>query len=430
MKVFTKLVATGLFMTLFISMYPSSEVNAAEKTVTYISVEAFSEHIAKEITVAAVNGSYAEGLKGMGIIKDGEYSSYDTNLTRGDAMVILNRADEYLYGDQVDRSLVQLAIDKRISDISKVDESKRADVAKAYLKGFMKGYSNGAYCTDRELKVTIKISEEGALSCIAMLKDKSKRAKISPDGQLIRTTKLPKSYKNYPYILASFPNAYYDWKFYYEIVTWTEYNEKTGKMEKVPLKNLVDYAKPADLDLTKDIENFPSVKKERMESWVNKAKTHMECIFNIDYRTSGKEWIDLITSASMSSGIKDSEENRREMLTKFLVRAKDNKTVIESSLIATDGSSMYYFDGSYYLRFYVKYRIVSSKTLYKSGEAYLENDLFYTNYPILLNDFELGEWRECFFDVELDNPYGTEPENLGVYQAKIFEEFYTGTIIK
>lgn len=431
MKVlFGKVLATVLISTLFIALFQNVNVKTAEAAAKYITVETLAENVAKEIAVDAVNGSYAEGLKRIGIIKDGEFSSYDANITRGDAMVLLNRADEYLYGDQMDEKLVQLAIDKRISDIKKVTEDNRIDVAKAYLKGFMKGFSNGTYCTDREMKVADKITKKGALSCIEMLKDKSKRAKISPDGQLIRTKNLPKTAKNYPYILESFPNEYYDWKFSYEITSETTYNEKTGKREKVVYKNLVDYAKPADLDLTNDIEDFLSVKKERMDTWVSKAQTHMEYIFKIDYRTSGEEWINQIVSASMSSGNKDSEENRREMLNKFLARAKDNKTVIESSLIATDGSSMYYFKGSYFLRFYVRYRITSSKKQYKSGEAYLENDLFYTNYPISLNDFELGEWKECFFDIELDNPYGTEPENLGVYRAYIVEEFYTGAIIK
>ena len=422
--------ATMLFIiTVFTSIFSFNNVKAAEE-VMYCSVETFSSLVAKEINVSAVSDSYAEGLKAVGIIKEDDFTDFNMNISRGDALVILNRADDFLNRNILFPELIQLAIDKRISDIDKVAKDKRVGVAMAYLKGFMKGYSNGAYSTNRELRVSKKITKAGALSCIAMLKDKSKRAKISPDGQLIRTTKLPKSYKNYPYILASFPNAYYDWKFFYEITSETTYNEKTGKREKVVFKDLVDYAKPADLDLTKDIENFPSVKKERMESWVNKAKTHMECIFNIDYRTSGKEWIDKIISASNSSGIKISEDNEREMLTKFLEKAKNNKTVIESGLIATDGSSMYYFKGSYYLRFYVKYRIVSSKTLYKSGEAYLENDLFYTNFPIMLNDFELGEWKECFFDVELDNHHANGPEYLGVYQGKIVEEFYTGAIIK
>jgi hypothetical protein len=427
---FMKVLATVLVSTMIIAMYQSVNVKSAEAAEIYISVEDYSKAISNEINIAAVNDSYAEGLKAAGIIIEGEFTSYDENITRGDALVILSRADEYLNGTQVTSELVQTAIEKRISDIDKVTEGKRVDVAKAYLKGFMKGYSNGAYCTDRELKVTKMITKKGALSCISMLKDNSKRAKISPDGQLIRTKNLPKTAKNYPYILESFPNEYYDWKFSYEISSETTYNEKTGKNEKVEFVNLVDYAKPADLDLTKDIEDFPNVKKVRMESWVNKAKTHMESIFNIDYRKTGEEWINSITSTSLSSGISISEENEREMLAKFLARAKENKTVIESSKIATDGSSMYYFDGVYYLRFYVRYRIVSSKTQYQNRKVYLTNDLFYTNYPISLSNFELGEWKECFFDVELDNHHKEAPENLGVYRAQIVEDFYTGAIIK
>lgn len=42
------------------------------------------------------------------------------------------------------------------------------------------------------------------------LKNKGKRFKLSYDGQVLRIINLPKNYKDYPYILASFPNSYYE----------------------------------------------------------------------------------------------------------------------------------------------------------------------------------------------------------------------------
>jgi hypothetical protein len=39
---------------------------------------------------------------------------------------------------------------------------------------------------------------------------------------------------------------------------------------------------------------------------------------------------------------------------------KKNKTIVESSKVAVDGSSLYYYNGRYILRVYVKYRIKSS----------------------------------------------------------------------
>lgn len=47
------------------------------------------------------------------------------------------------------------------------------------------------------------------------LKNKGKRFKLSYDGQVLRIINLPKNYKDYPYILASFPNSYYEKKMWY-----------------------------------------------------------------------------------------------------------------------------------------------------------------------------------------------------------------------
>ncbi|MGB4659063.1 MAG: hypothetical protein WBI07_07780, partial [Mobilitalea sp.] len=162
----------------------------------YITVEEFVKALVEVVGLEPSQGN--EGSEEVdiliekGIIKEGDFTSYTKNLTRGDALVLLNRADEYLNKDAIDAALIQKVIDKRISDITKVSEIKREDAAEAYLKGFMKGYTNGEYCTDRKLKLTSKITKAGALESIRMLTNKKLRAKISPDGQLIRTTKLPK----------------------------------------------------------------------------------------------------------------------------------------------------------------------------------------------------------------------------------------------
>ncbi|MDF2486725.1 MAG: hypothetical protein K0R46_2893, partial [Herbinix sp.] len=186
----------------------------------YISIEEFAKALAEKVELSPVTGAqgsgYVNALIEKSIIKEGDFTSYTGDLTRGDAAVLLNRADEYLYGDILDPKLVQTALEKRISDIKKISEAKRMDVVKCYLKGYITGYNNGTYSTDREFRGGNKITKSGALNCIKMLKDKTLRAKLSPDGQLIRTTKLPKYAKNYPYILASYPNSYYDWKFKFE----------------------------------------------------------------------------------------------------------------------------------------------------------------------------------------------------------------------
>jgi hypothetical protein len=40
-----------------------------------------------------------------------------------DAAVLLNRADEYLHGDKVDKTLIQTVIDKRVFDIKNIPDN-------------------------------------------------------------------------------------------------------------------------------------------------------------------------------------------------------------------------------------------------------------------------------------------------------------------
>ncbi|NMB43881.1 MAG: hypothetical protein GX995_07100, partial [Clostridiales bacterium] len=179
----------------------------AEAASKYITVEEFATELVKAIGLTS-EGKSADlnKLIAIGIIKDGDFNKYTSNLTRGDALMLLSRADDYINQPEIDEWLVQTVIDKRISDIKDADSSKREDIARGYIKGFIKGYFNGNYITNRNMKVNNAITRKGALNCIKMINDESLRAKISPDGQLIRETKLPRNADKYDYILASFPN--------------------------------------------------------------------------------------------------------------------------------------------------------------------------------------------------------------------------------
>jgi hypothetical protein len=423
---FMKVLATVLVSTMIIAMYQSVNVKSAEAAEIYISVEDYSKAISNEINIAAVNDSYAEGLKAAGIIIEGEFTSYDENITRGDALVILSRADEYLNGTQVTSELVQTAIEKRISDIDKVTEGKRVDVAKAYLKGFMKGYSNGAYCTDRELKVTKMITKKGALSCISMLKDNSKRAKISPDGQLIRTKNLPKYAKYYPYILESFPNAYYDWMFMFE--GQGSRDPQTGV--KTPYENIKDYAAPVDIDKISDFDNFKEVRERNLDTWVNKVRTYLECVFNVDYRTIDEMWVERIMTADYTYDDEDYSKQTRGRIQKYVIKMKENKTIVESSKIAVDGSTLYFYKGRYYLRTYIKYLIVSSNIKKNVDVDTLLQDkpfnaiLFTRESPVDFMNFSVRKWREGYYDIDLGWLIEKEGERFGVYTAYFNDNYY------
>ena len=402
------LIVTILAVISLFTLTKSVETSAATK---YIKPEEFIESIVKELNIPVDNDSYVDAAINVGIVKEDD--NFSSDLTRADVAVLLNHADEYLYGDTLDQDLVTLALEKRISDINSIDKDKRVDVVKCYLKGFIKGYSNGDYSTDREFRGDKKISRKGALDTIKMLKDKSLRAKISPDGQLIRTTNLPKNADLFPYILASYPNKYYEWELKYQRVKVYENGE-----EKV-LENLIDYASPANINKAniQKYDDFTSIKEQHMDEWVKKAKAHMELVFNVNYRTIGDEWYNSILKTSDKYGTKYQKFTERN-LQEYMKKVVSNKTIVEYAKLAVDGSTLYYYDGNFYMRIYAKYRILSSKDLSipDSNTPFSEwsfDKVLYSSGLAHIGDFSLGEWKEGFYDIILKDPEANG--NLGVF---------------
>ena len=402
------LIVTILAVISLFTLTKSVETSAATK---YIKPEEFIESIVKELNIPVDNDSYVDAAINVGIVKEDD--NFSSDLTRADVAVLLNRADEYLYGDTLDQDLVTLALEKRISDINSIDKDKRVDVVKCYLKGFIKGYSNGDYSTDREFRGDKKISRKGALDTIKMLKDKSLRAKISPDGQLIRTTNLPKNADLFPYILASYPNKYYEWELKYQRVKVYENGEEKA------LENLIDYASPANINKAniQKYDDFTSIKEQHMDEWVKKAKAHMELVFNVNYRTIGDEWYNSILKTSDKYGTKYQKFTERN-LQEYMKKVVSNKTIVEYAKLAVDGSTLYYYDGNFYMRIYAKYRILSSKDLSipDSNTPFSEwsfDKVLYSSGLAHIGDFSLGEWKEGFYDIILKDPEANG--NLGVF---------------
>ena len=143
------------------------------------------------------------------------FKNYQKPLSKSDAAVVLVRADEYLYGKTVTDKQIEQIINFRISDIDKVSKARRSYIARCYQLGYLIGHSDGTYMKTRTFQPSQKISMSTAKLLVERLLDISKRERMSEDGQLIRTTNLPRYANKYEYILESFPNEYYDWDFYF-----------------------------------------------------------------------------------------------------------------------------------------------------------------------------------------------------------------------
>ncbi len=380
-----KLTATILvfIMVLTLSMHPTEQ--RAQAATTYIKVDAFIKNLVTKMKLPvdkSIKEPYIQAAKDVNILKDGDFTKYSDYLTRTDLAVLINRADEYLNGDTVDTQLLKTVLKKRISDIKKIKESKREDVAKAYAKGFFKGYSNGYYIQNREFRGSLQVSIGAATTAINLLLKPSKRAGISPDGMLIRTTNLPKNANRYEYILECYPNSFYEKQFDFMI-------NKNYKKEFVKNK---DYCYPGDMKKFTfrnwyDQWSFKKEMDKYLYDWADMAEQYLNYIFNVDYKTVGDKWIEGLAALFVRSN-RDREADIRSF---YIDDMKANKVVVESSIIAVEPSTLYYYTG-WRMRAYVKYRITAKDINVK------QNKLLYSQYP-MLDNLKSGEWRTGVFDV-------------------------------
>lgn len=370
-----------IVFTLVFSMWIIKDAKAAEASDKYIKIDEFAGEIVRFLgfTTGSSAGDISKLIE-LGIIKEGDFKDYNTYLTRGDALVLLSRADDYINKPEISDWLIHTVIDKRISDINDAAENKREDIAKGYIKGFMKGYFNGYYITNRNMKLKNKITRAGALNCIKMIKDTSLRAKISPDGQLIRTKNLPKNADKFDYILESFPNKFYERQFEFMLY---ENKENLGE------ESFAYPVEMKDRTFRNWYEEWPLIEEmnKYLYDWQALAEKYLYYLFNVDYRTVDDEWIEGLASVFARSNI-DREENIK---TYYIDKIKENKVTIESKIIAVEPST-FYKDNNYCMRAYVKYKITAKDINVK------QSHLIYAQYPYLEN-LKSGEWREGIFDI-------------------------------
>jgi hypothetical protein len=278
---------------------------------------------------------------------------------------------------------------KRISDLSKITKSKRQDVAEVVAKGIIKGYSNGKYIQNRTFKGSDKIAVSGAKSVVKLAMDKYARAPISPDGQLIRTTKLPNNAAEFPYILECFPNEFYEMM--YEFERYLTY--QNGNLD----KSEYHYPNETESDyILKEYNHMISVGMKPYEYYdtiLGQTEQFVNCILNVDYRTIGQEWIEKVaeTYAPTINTLAYDKLNR------YVKAMKKNHVVVESQIISVEPSTLYEYYGDYYVRVYAKYKVTADTV--KVAD---DNELIFgsINSTYLVN-LKNNEWRYGYYDMKV-----------------------------
>lgn len=408
-RIYTLLLAITI---LVISASFSTKVEASSKNIT---VKEFVVLLVKAMKLEVdktSNNPYIDKAKDIELIRTGEFKNTNSKLTREDVAVLLNRADEYLNGDTVEDKLLQTVLDKRISDIKKIPKTKREDVAKIVAKGIIKGYGNGKYIQNREFRGSELISSSGAKTGINLVLDPKQRAKISPDGQLIRTTNLPKNYKDFDYILECFPNSFYERKFLYQVSKYY--------FEPVELKH---YASPIRIKYRTTKSEYIDIQEALRlykDEWIRKVEVNLHTRLNVDYRTIDKDntWLETLRHTYFIFGSAESDKKEIDEIKKYIKAVKKNKVIIKSEVIAVEPSTLY-FESRYYVRAYVKFKVVSATDMSKP------NELFYGEFG---NKKELkkGVSFEAVFDIGISTSNGSsDGSDYAVFSDKIMDYEYT-----
>lgn len=389
-----KILVVIMILVIVSTVLPNQTINAKSKNIT-ITIEQYIELLVKAIKAPILQENdkpYIKAAMDTGVLLSENEFNYDKDMNRSECAVLTNRADIYINGASSNTKIFDKIKDhKRISDLDKINKSYRDDVVQVFGKGIIVGYTNGKYTQDREFRGSNKITYNGAKAVISKLVNSKKRSIMSPDGQLTRTTKLPCNAKEYDYILASFPNKFYEMKFSYEYY-----------MSDNKLKLKEDYYRPVDMKNKQfyggTVQDTRDMLNKYLDLWVELVEKNLECRFNVDYRTIDKTWGKNIKSSYINYANKSKDNDIQTMIDKYIEEAKKNKVIVQSKLISVERSTLY-DGGSYYLRCYVKFKVQSAKNM-NGTIVYSPTD------NVHFKNLKKNVWHEGYYDISLSPVYG------------------------
>lgn len=353
------------------------------------------------------------------LIKEGEYDP-NAELTWRVAVVMTNRADIIMNGTSYNQEVYdnvvnyhRLSIQSKLED--RLNDTEKDYAIQSFVKGIIPGETMGTYSQSRKLYADYYVSRADADKILERLKSKTKRIKLTPDGQVTRTVNLPKNYKKFNYILASFPNEYYEKKF--------RYLKATFSYQPV---NLKEYASPKDLSKVTYNTGYETMKFTDMyaqygDEWINKIKTNLETRLNFDYRTSGDEWISRLHNTYYIYGDAVADKKRTTKIKDYVNTAKKNHVVIQSQKIVIEPSSMYKFLGDFYVRCYVKFKVSADK-VYTTDENRQNELIFSSMSNTYLINLKNNKWYEGYYDIAIGGTaYGDDGATFSVTHDMIVD---------
>lgn len=436
----------GIVLGVFFCLFVSTGMNVMAATITSeegISVRYYLMLLEKAL--GRENSNPIQTAVEMGLIKAGEFAEETSCITNEQAAVLANRADIVKRGGNIyDMGTYEdVKYKKRISDMIEIDERNREDVYQVFTKGIMAGEYNGIYSQNRKFSGKKILTRKDAFTIVKRVEDAKKRKKISPDGQVIRVTNLPKNYKDHRYILESFPNGFYEKKFefengykayrkylkdgtlsiqYRDMAAYSEYY-KNGKLVRVTLidKECEDFARPTNfLDFPRAFEimgekytgkPIQDMLDRELDMWSEKIAANLQGRLNVNYKKIDNKWYSYLRKTYSVSEY-DSELNKRisGYLKNYVQYVKSNEIILESRKIVVEPSTLYRGSFGDYIRCYVEFRMVSAKDRKKVAKE--GSYIFTTSLFNRVKNIESGKWISMYVDIPLGTAQGCEKSVL------------------
>ena len=278
----------------------------------------------------------------------------------------------------------------RINDLEKADIIHTENLINTLEKGIIIGKSLGKYSQKRNIEPKRRVSLNEVKKVMDRVYNTDKRYPMSPDGQLIRKTNLPVNASEYKYILAAYPNSFYETRFSYEMIAST-------------YQTLHTHYDPPKFTYERVKNGYISYNNIYEEA--DKIRRFQDHRFNVDYRTIDKDWGKKLVSfyrvprddESFLKGIKNE-------IKKYIKFVKDNKVIIEAKPSSAEASAAYYDFYNLYFHEHMKFRIVSCKNLNKNLEKIIYGVLF-SNEPYGISRYykekvKLGKWIEGVYSIK------------------------------
>ena len=338
-------VLSAVMLASFVLAAVPQDASAAISKPSTISIAAFADKIKQAVDVDVLKDSGIQNTKAATTVQTAAY--------------LLEKADSSINGGWLSYDydlFIHVQDYNRISDLKKAKKDYRRSLMMCYTKGIMIGKSNGKYSQSRKFLPTSKITKSEATKLVNRLSDTSKRFKLTYDGQLTRTVNLPKNYKEYPYILASFPNSFYEKKMWY-----TKQRNNSGWHAETP-KQTAAKEDPEVRDMICDT-----------------VRKNLELRLNVNYKkTFTSKWKSELANTYFDPSDMTSDIN------KYVTAAKSRKVVVESYKIVVDPSMVWRnTDTSYYVKVYAQFKVKSGNV--PTATSKKQNEVIFGNYTAMKN---------------------------------------------